>query len=194
MGRPDMGRNKDGLWAGLQRDLQQVPGIQAQNGSPVGMDVSDGLQLPRQDIGRLQGGQQDQAVDLPRSAVFLIDGTDLPRGHKARLDLRGSVLPKTDVLPQRIEPLLRRDQLLHELGPPSRVGEIPGPHQRNALPSGPEIQVFRHTVPAGGSGVFGVDMQIGDQHGDHPPHGSFFSSYPFFAFPARAGQREVGVA
>ena len=43
MGRPDMGRNKDGLWAGLQRDLQQVPGIQAQNCLLYTSDAADEL-------------------------------------------------------------------------------------------------------------------------------------------------------
>ncbi len=169
MGGPDVGRDEDGLRTGLQGDLQQVPGVQPQDGPPVRADVADGLQLPGEEVGGLQGGQQDHAVDLPGPAVLFIDGADLSRDHKTGLRPRSGVLLKAVPGPQGVEPLLRWDQLLRELGPPGRMGEVPRPHQVDALPPGPEVQVLRHAVPAGGPGVLGVDMQVRDQHRSPSP-------------------------
>ena len=44
---------------GIQRQLQQVPAVQPQDGTAVGADVANGLQPGRELIRRLQGGQKN---------------------------------------------------------------------------------------------------------------------------------------
>lgn len=64
VGRPDMGGDEFGLWAGLQGQLQQIPAVQPQNGAAVRVDVADGLQPDGQFFRRFQAGEEDQVVHL----------------------------------------------------------------------------------------------------------------------------------
>ena len=119
---------------------------------------------------RLQMGQENQGVNLAHLAVFLVDGADLPGDYEP-----GRVRPGPL---QGIESLLRFGQLVPQLGPPGGVGEVAGAYQADALPSGPGIQRLRLQLLAGGPGVFGVDMQIGDIHAASSPS-RFSPFYPF---------------
>ena len=89
-----MGGDKLGLRAGIQSQLQQVPAVQSQDGPPVGVDVAGGLQPGGQLIGRLQGGQKDEVMDLTGLAVAFIDTADLAGDHKQRAPFR-SILRQT---------------------------------------------------------------------------------------------------
>ena len=181
---PDVGWNKDGLWAALQRDLQQITAVQAENRPPVRVEVADGLQTPGELLRLLQSGQKNQAVDLTRPAVLLINGTDLPGHHKAgRRPCRSRVLHAAAGA-QGIDTISAQLQRLCQLSPPSGVGKVPRPYEIDALASGPEIQVGGVAIPAGSPGILGVNMQIRDKHGV-PPFRRFSPSYLFQSRRAR---------
>ena len=164
VGRPDVGGDELRVRAGLQRQLQQVPAVQAQDGPPVGVDVADGLQPGGELIGGLQGGEQDQVVDLPGPAVPLVDGADLPGDDEpGRLAAHAAGQPQ--LRPQGVHALPGGDQLLLQLRPPGGMGEVPRAQQPDALPAGPPVQMGQVAVPAGGPGEAGVDVEIGDIHG-----------------------------
>ena len=171
VGRPDVSGDEHRIRAGLQGDLQQIPAVQAQDGPPVGVEVANGLQAAGEGLRRLQMGQENQGVNLAHLAVFLVDGADLPGDYEPGRVRPGSL--------QGIESLLRLGQLVPQLGPPGGVGEVAGAYQADALPSGPGIQRLRLQLLAGGPGVFGVDMQIGDIHAASSPS-RFFPILPPF--------------
>jgi hypothetical protein len=50
-----------------------------------------------------------------------------------------------------------------KLGEPTRVGEIAGPHHAHPLQLCPAVQPFKGAVPAGGSGLVRVDMEVGGE-------------------------------
>ena len=167
VGRPDVGGNEFRAGAGLQRQLQQVPAVQSQDGPAVGADVADGLQPGRELVRRLQRGQEDQVVDLSSLAVALVDAADLPGDDEPGRPSGGTVR-QAQVLPQGVEPLSGRHQLLPQLRPPGGVGEVPGAHQTDALPPGPPVQMGQVSVFTGGPGEPGVDVEVGDVHGSPP--------------------------
>ena len=82
---PDVGRNIDGIRACLQCYGQKVVTVQPKDGASVRMYVADGFQPPGKDFGRFQAGQEDKAVYLAHTAVFLVNGADFPADDKAAL-------------------------------------------------------------------------------------------------------------
>ena len=164
--------------------LQQITAVQAENRPPVRVEVADGLQASGELLRLLQSGQKDQAVDLSRPAVLLINGADLPGHHKAgRRPCRSRVLHAAAGA-QGIDTISAPLQRLCQLSPPSGVGKVPRPYEIDALAPGPEIQVGGVTIPAGGPGILGVNMQIRDKHGV-PPFRRFSPSYLFQSRRAR---------
>ena len=70
--RPDMSRDKHRLRAALQRDFQQVTGVQPQDGPAVGMQVADPLQRGSQPVGSIDRGQQDHVMHFAYAAVLFV--------------------------------------------------------------------------------------------------------------------------
>ena len=163
MGRPDMGRHINSIRAGLQHDFQQIPAGNPQNGPPIGMNVPYQLQPPCHCPGRLQPRQNQQAVHLSHPVSLFVDGTDLPRDHKPGIRGRRCSLQPVFLF-QYIQSILCRFQLFRQFIPPGRMGKIPGSHNVDSFFSGPQIQVFRRAVPAGGPGIPGMNMQISYVH------------------------------
>ena len=165
MGGPDVGGHQLPLGGDLQQQLQQVPAVQLQDGPPVGVKVAaQGLQPGRQPAGLLQAGQEEQAVDLAGAAVLFVDGADLPRHQEE--GVRPGGRPRQPQLgTEGVDPLPGGNQLPGKLLPPGRMGAVPGAHQADALPAGPPVQMGQVTVPAGGPGIAGMDVQIGQIHG-----------------------------
>ena len=157
VGRPDMGGDELRVGADLQRQLQQVPAVQPQNGTAVGVDVADGLQPGGQLVRRLQGREQNDVVDLPGLSVLFVDGADLA-GDDEPGRFAGSGVRQAQGLPEGIDALSGGDQLLPQLRPPGGMGEVPGAQQLDALPPGPPVQMGCVAVMAGGAGEPGVDM------------------------------------
>ena len=80
---PDMSRNKDRLRAGVQCDLQQITGVEPQDGTAVGMQVADTLQRGSQPIGGIYRRQQYHVMHLAHAVVLFIYTGYLSRNEKA---------------------------------------------------------------------------------------------------------------
>ena len=159
MRRPDMGGDIYRRRTQFQHNFKQIMTVQPQNRASVGVDVSDLFQLPGYPLRVFQSGEQDQAVDFPHPAVFLINGTDLSRNDKPRDNLsRYAAVPDTVLLFQYIQPFLRRRQFFLQLLTPGRMCKISGPHNMDPFAACPQIQMLRSTVFAGGSGISGMNM------------------------------------
>ena len=156
VGRPDMGGDELRLRTGFQRQLQQVPAVQAQNGSAVRVDVPDGGQAGGQLVRRFERPQQDQVAAL-------VNRADLSGDGKARLRA-GRESGQAQLFAQYIQALLRGDKLFLELGAPGGVRKVARTQQRDPLAACPPVQVRRVAVPAGGPGKTGVYMQVGNVH------------------------------
>ena len=143
----------------FQHNFKQIMTVQPQNRASVGVDVSDLFQFRGYPLRVFQSGEQDQAVDFPHPAVFLINGTDLSRNDKPRDNLsRYAAVPDTVLLFQYIQPFLRRRQFFLQLLTPGRMCKISGPHNMDPFAACPQIQIFRSTILAGGSGISGMNM------------------------------------
>ena len=164
MGRPDVGGNINGFGAAFQHDFQQVAAVQAQDGAAVAVQVADGFQPVGQVFRRVQPRQDDHVMHLAGLSVPLVDGADFPRHHKAGRFRAGNLAGQGVFVPEPIHafPVLR--QHFPQFLPPFGMGEIPGTHQADALVPRPQIQVRRVALAAGGPGVFGMDVQIGNLH------------------------------
>ena len=173
--RPDMGRDEHGLGADIQRHLQQVAGVQAQDGTAVGMQVAHQLQPLRKAVGIVQRGHEDQVVDFAHLALTLVDGADLGLEQEERpVGIRRCLpLQKVQLLRRAGQAVqaagLVAHQLLAQLVPPLRVGEIAGAQHVDALAAGPGSQMPGRELFAGGAGKAGMDVQVGDEiHGQAP--------------------------
>ena len=173
--RPDMGRDEHGLGADIQRHLQQVAGVQAQDGTAVGVQVAHQLQPLREAVGIVQRGHEDQVVDFAHLALTLVDGADLGLEQEERPVGVRRCLPLQEVqilgrAGQAVQAAgLVAHQLLAQLVPPLRVGEVAGAQHVDALAAGPGRQMPGRELFAGGTGKAGMDVQVGDEsHGQAP--------------------------
>ena len=99
--------------------------------------------------------------------VLLVDVADLAREDEPHLAAaRGRNLllrfPR-EILAKPKEAFFGRHQLLADLLHPSRVGEVPGSEDRDALLEGGGVQGLEREVAARGAGIAGVDMKIGNE-------------------------------
>ena len=164
------------IWAGdeiragvrFQGDLQQVPGIEAQDRPSVRVQVADPGQAVHHPLRRLEIRGVDQVVDLSRLVELLVDGRDLDREHEPNRSTAAPARRRQPFLDgpfqigtQAEQPRLRGHELFLQLGPPRRMGEVPRGDDADALLAGPDGQMLKVAVPAGGAGVFGMDVQVG---------------------------------
>ena len=171
--RPDVGGDQVRVGARFQGDLQQVPRVEPQDRPPVRVQVADPRQAVDHPIGGFEVGGVDQVVDLAGPVELLVDGRDLDRQHEPDRGRRAPARRRQPLLQgsfqvrtQAKEPRLGRHELLLELGPPRRVGEVAGGDDADALLAGPQRQVLQVAVPAGRAGVLGVDVEVGvERHG-----------------------------
>ena len=157
-----MGGHIHGGRAQIQDNFQQIMTVQPQDRPPVGMDIPDLLQLYGNPLCIFQPRKDDKAVHLPHFTVFLVDGADLAGDDKPGI---GRPLIRYAVLvSEHIHSFLRGLQFLSQFFSPSRMGKVAGSHNMNPFPTGPQIQMLRGTVFAGGSGIAGMNMQICNVH------------------------------
>ena len=88
MGRPDMGRHINSLWAGFQHNLKQITAGNPKDRPSVGMNVADQIKPPCQGLRFLQSGQEQKAVYLSHPLSLFVDGADFPGHYKTWLTLR----------------------------------------------------------------------------------------------------------
>ena len=162
--RPDMGRHQIGVRAGFERDLQQVARIEAEDRTAVRGDVADAGEPRRHAIDRLEIGRIDQMVDFAGALALLVDRRNLDLEHEPH---RGAAWCRQrrhhgllDVVAQAKEPRLGSNELVAELGAPSRMGKVAGRHHPDTLAARPGGEVLEIEIPAGGSRVFRVDVQV----------------------------------
>ena len=161
------------MGANVQSKFQQVPAGNPQNGPAVRLEVPHKFQFARQLVRRFQAGEQDHIVDFPGLSILLINGTDLSGNEEPGLHrLTGHLARKAELRTQTVKPLFRRDKLLPKLLPPGGMGKIPSAQQSDAFFPRPKIQMGQVAVTAGGSGISGMNVQIGVKHS--VPPGLFF--------------------
>ena len=165
---PDVGGHEIGPGVGLEGDLQQVPGVEPEDGPPVRVEVADPGKARGHPVHCVEVRGVDQVMDLPGLVELLVDGGNLHRQHepgggplapagRRKLLLDGAL----QVGPKAIETRLRRHEPFPDLGPPGRVGEVAGADDGDALLAGPDGEVLEIAVPAGRARVLGVDVEIG---------------------------------
>ena len=159
-----MRRHEIGVRTGLERDLQQVAGIEPEDRPSIGRDIADAGEPRRDAIDRLEIGRVDEVMDFAGAVGLLVDGRDLDLEHEAhrraaggRQRLRDRLL---DLVAQPVEAGLRRHELLLELGAPGRMGEVAGRDHADALAACPGGEVFEVEIPARRARIFRVDVQI----------------------------------
>ena len=154
-GRPDVGRDQLGQGVGGQNQLQDVLGVQTQNGPAVRGQVAAGRQGRAEPLGRLKRGHQDDDVDFAHPLVLFVNTGDFSAEQEADLGL----LPFG--LPQGEEAFFwGGGETLGELLQPAGVGQVAAAHQAKPLAGGPEGHLARLQVPGGGPGEVGVDVQV----------------------------------
>jgi hypothetical protein len=68
-----MRRHEIGVRSGVERDLQEVAGIEAENGASVGGDVADAGEPRRHAIDRLEVGRVDQVMNFAGAVGLLVN-------------------------------------------------------------------------------------------------------------------------
>ena len=202
-GGPDVGRDEHDLLAEVEAQIEQILGVEAEDGTAVRGDVADRVELALKFLCRGEIRQAHQVVHLAHPAGFFIDIADFPGEHEADLARRrgevGGLGHAAVVRFQAEQPVLGRLQLLAQLGQPSRMGDVPAADHLEPLDARPVVQVFRGQLPAGRPRVRGMDVQIGDDmlvggHGVRPfPAGGWiFSGSGHYPRPRRRCQTVCG--
>ena len=144
---PDMSRYEHCVFAGLQRDFQEVMGIQSQDGPPVRGDVPYPAKPFLKTLHRRHVGHEDEVMHLPGFSILLVDAADLSCENKAcGAGATGRDLffhPLLKLRGQLKETLFRLHQLFSKFGSPGRMGEIPRADHGNPFFPGPEGELFR---------------------------------------------------
>ncbi|HWQ72355.1 MAG TPA: hypothetical protein VN370_08565 [Desulfitobacteriaceae bacterium] len=160
-----MGGDENRVRAHAERDLQEIPRVQAKDRSAVGMQVTDGLKPAGEGFRLIEAGKKDQVMDLPYSPVLFIDGADFAANNEPGLKIGSGnlILPAVFIF-QRIKPFLRRNEFFLKFPAPGRMGEISRPDEVQSFPARPKFQNLGHAVFACRSGVLGMNMKIGNEH------------------------------
>ena len=170
-GGPDVRRDQIGVGAARQRDLEQVPRVEAEDRPAVRGEVADRAELFPQAGRGLEAGGVDQVVDLAGPVPLFVDGRDLDLEEEPGRPVAGRrQLPldlALDLRAQAEEPRLGRDELAADLLEPGRMREVAGTDDGDPLAPRPQRQVLEIGVPARGAGVLRVDMEIGVEHWRH---------------------------
>ena len=150
--RPDVRRHQVAVRAGLQRDLQQVARVQAEDRAAVGgRGCRSGPSAVLNRADRVEVGQVDQVVHLAGPVVALVDRGDLHREHepdrsRRRCEARRQPLAHL-VLARPAQPeearLGRRRRRLAQVVEPGGWVKSPVPSSADALAPGPPGQVRR---------------------------------------------------
>ena len=93
-GRPDVGRDQLGQGVGGQNQLQDVLGVQTQNGPAVRGQVAAGRQGRAEPLGRLKRGHQDDDVDFAHPLVLFVNTGDFAAEQEADFGLLPLGLPQ----------------------------------------------------------------------------------------------------
>ena len=152
---------------GVEDDLKQVAGIQAEDGATVGANVADPLQPGLQPFHRIERRRKDDVVDLSGLTTALVNVADLAAQHEAHRRVAGrrrlSLNRGRQIGLQPIQSILGWRQLLAHLCQPARMGDVARPDDMDPLELRPARQVLEGQIRAGGAGKVRVDVEIGDE-------------------------------
>ena len=152
-GGPNMSRDQVGLGIGFQYDLEQIAGVQPQDGAAVGTDVADFFQLDLECLHRFQGGEEHHIVDLADFIEFLVDIADLAGQHKAHFSPAGRRDFRIDsgrnLRFEAEQPGLRRFQLFAHLLQPAGMGDVAAAHHLHSLQLRPFVKLLKIEILAG---------------------------------------------
>jgi hypothetical protein len=162
--RPDVRRHQIGVRACLERDLKQIVGVESQDRPAVGGDIADAGKSGGDAIDGGKIGRVDQVMDFAGAVGLLVDRRDLdreqePDGRAARgRELGGDRF--FDIAVETKQAGLRGNEFLLELGNPRGMREVAGRDHADALAARPIGEMLEIEIPARGTRIFGVDVQI----------------------------------
>ena len=137
------------------QDLQQIPAVQAEDRSAVGMDITDPLKTQRKCIRRSEARQQDHIMHFSRFTVLFIDRANLAGKHKTRFFLAaGGRHCKPCSILQRVESFFGRVKQFVQFLPPAGMCKIARSDEPDPLPPRPCVEMRRISVTARSHGVF----------------------------------------
>ncbi len=147
-----------------ERDLQEVTGVQPQDGTPVRGQIAD-LRKTRGDPASGVGVRGvEEMVDLAGPLPPLVDRGDFRGQHEpGRLPTGRGQRPqdvRLEVWTQPEQAGLGRHELGGDLLRPYGMGEIARTDHSDPLACRPPGQMLQVAVPAACPGVLGMDMQI----------------------------------
>src|SRR5262245_29743572 len=159
-----MRRHEIGMRPGFQHDLEEIAGIETEDRPAVGGDVADSSEPRRHAIDSLEIRRIDQMMDFAGAVALLVDGGNLDLEHEphrsAARGRQGLSRRLGDVVAQAKEAAFGGNELLLELGAPGGMGEIPGTDDADALAAGPGGEMLEIEVPAGGTRMLRVNVQV----------------------------------
>ena len=166
--RPDVRGDQEAAGTGRQGDLQQVPGIEAEDGPPVGGQVADLGQRLRDAVGGFEARRVQEMVHLTGPLIAAVDRGDLDREEETdRAGAGGRRIaqqPPLEVRADAEQAGLGRDQGVFQLRGPRGMGEVAGAEHAQALAQRPPGQMLDVAVLAARARELRVDMQVGVEH------------------------------
>ena len=160
------------MWAGIRYESGSDSSVissrwresQTEDRSTVRAQVSDLLEARDHPPRGVEVRSVEQVMDLAGLVALLVDRRDLDLEQEAdrRAAWRRHLLGDAtlDVVAQAKEALLRRHQLLLQLGDPRRMREVPGADDANPLLLRPLRQVLQVALLAGRARVLRVDVKV----------------------------------
>ena len=162
--------HQKGLRMRFQHHFQQIAGIKAQDGPPVGFDVAHLCQAARQAVCGVHVGHVDKVVHLAHLAAAFVDAADFGLEHEqgAPGQRLARVLRQFGVQPARVAQAVQaagfvQHQLFGQFLPPLGVREVAGAEHVQPLHPRPRSQMAGVEPTAGGARKAGVDVQVGPE-------------------------------
>ena len=156
---PDMGRHQEPFRRFFKNYFQKISAVEPQNGPAVRLNIADSRQGGVDPPDRIEiRGEQDIMYLAHRPAPLVnrayLGSEDKTDRRQVRLKPRGQqTLRRQGRFPAQPEKSgFGFHKLLKQLPQPSRMGEIAGAQQPDALNSGPGRQTGQMAIPAGGPG------------------------------------------
>ena len=131
------------------------------------MKVADTRQLIRHVRHGAETRRKDQVMHFARTFMALIDTTDLGRQHEPDLGPAGcgnfGIHRSRQLRLQAIESRFGRFEFFLKFGEPGGMRKVSCSDNGNPLKLRPAIETLRDHVPADGSGIAGMNVEIGDE-------------------------------
>lgn len=166
-----MGRNEKPVRGLFEENFEEIARIEPKDWPAVGGDVAQSGQGGVDLSNRLEIRDIEQVVHLADLTAPLVDGADLGTenetdglgqdgGLNAWWQQRSHIMAGISFQAEKTG--FGGFKAVMEMGKPAGMGEIAGPHHRNALDRGPGGQTVQVARLAGGPGKVAMNMEIGN--------------------------------